>query len=75
MTSASGTLTLSAGSGTSVHYAVMVARARELWPEFPGMVDVVLWEVGRELCRPLDPECHQCFMAAACPSAKVAGLD
>jgi endonuclease III len=48
---------------------VMIWRARELWPEFPGMVDVALWEVGRELCRPTNPKCDQCFLAALCPSA------
>jgi len=48
---------------------VMVWRARELWPGFPGVVDVALWELGREFCRPASPKCRECFLAELCPSA------
>jgi uncharacterized HhH-GPD family protein len=47
----------------------IVLWARELWPDFPGMVDVALWEVGRELCRPANPRCDRCFLAEVCAFA------
>ena len=47
-----------------------MSRARELWLEFPGMVDVALWEVGRELCRPREPRCFECFLTTECLSAR-----
>ena len=47
--------------------------ARELMPSFPGIVDVALWDVGRELCRPQEPKCDLCFLADACAYALALG--
>lgn len=47
----------------------IVYRARALHPEFPGLLDFPAWEVGRNWCRPSSPNCAECYMQPACPSA------
>ncbi len=47
----------------------VVYRARALKPEFPGLLDGPAWEIGREWCRPNSPNCKECYMQSACPSA------
>ncbi len=44
----------------------IIYRARELWPEYPGIFDVVLWELGRTVCRPQEPKCQECPWARLC---------
>lgn len=41
-------------------------KARELCPEFPGIIDYSLWEVGRNWCRPTNPDCDNCILKAEC---------
>lgn len=41
--------------------------AREACPEAPGTLDLAAWLVGREWCRPRDPRCDACRLAAVCP--------
>jgi endonuclease-3 len=48
----------------SVDY--LIFRARELHPEYPGIFDLVLWELGREVCRPLQPACPRCRFSGHC---------
>ena len=43
--------------------------ARALHPEFPGLLDFPLWEIGRKWCRPRQPDCSNCYMRMVCPSA------
>ena len=45
---------------------LMVFRARELNPEYPGVFDLVLWELGRNTCRERNPHCKQCPYARQC---------
>lgn len=45
----------------------IVYLARELNPEYPGILDLSLWEIGRIWCRPRDPHCHGCYLEAGCP--------
>jgi endonuclease III len=47
----------------------LVYRARSLHPEFPGLMDLPAWEIGRRWCRPDDPDCQSCYMRDLCPSA------
>lgn len=47
----------------------LVYRARGLHPEFPGLLDMPTWEIGRRWCRPREPLCAECGMHAVCPSA------
>jgi len=44
----------------------VIYRARELHPEYPGVFDVVLWELGRTLCLPKQPMCERCAWAQFC---------
>jgi len=43
------------------------AAAKGICPEAPGTLDLAAWLVGREWCRPRDPSCDVCRLAAACP--------
>lgn len=47
---------------------LVIYRARELWPEYPGIFDLALWELGRNICRPTMPQCHLCRLGEWCPS-------
>jgi len=44
----------------------IIYRARELHPEYPGIFDLVLWELGRTLCRPNQPVCEECSWSQLC---------
>lgn len=48
----------------------IIYRARALNPEFPGLLDFPAWEIGRNWCRPSSPNCTECYMHPACPSAR-----
>jgi endonuclease III len=43
-----------------------IYRAREMHPEYPGIYDLILWELGRTKCRPQNPDCSSCEWAAHC---------
>lgn len=49
--------------------AEVIYRARSLCPSFPGLMDLPVWEIGREWCRPNARRCGNCYMSAMCPSA------
>ena len=49
---------------TSVDY--LIFRARELHPEYPGIFDLALWELGRTVCRPKHPDCGNCPYSHLC---------
>ena len=48
---------------------MIIYKARELNPQFPGIIDFVCWKIGREYCRPNFNECKcdECFMKNVCP--------
>jgi endonuclease-3 len=48
---------------------VVIYTARELNPDFPGVFDVALWELGRTVCRPTKPACPQCRLNSLCAYA------
>lgn len=45
---------------------LIIYKARELCPKFPGIIDFSLWEIGRTWCRPNDPKCENCIVNSAC---------
>ena len=47
----------------------VIYKARALHPEFPGMMDMPCWEIGRNWCRSRVMECGGCYMRNLCPSA------
>ncbi len=48
----------------------VVLRARELSPEYPGVFDKILWDLGRTVCRPRRPRCSQCPWVSDCRFAQ-----
>jgi endonuclease III len=44
----------------------IIYKARELNPEFPGLIDFSCWEIGRQFCRPQNPLCEQCPIRSEC---------
>lgn len=48
----------------------VIYKARALSPEFPGMIDLPCWEIGRNWCKSRDPVCGECYMRELCPTAK-----
>jgi endonuclease III len=49
----------------------LIFRARELFPEFPGLLDSPCWEIGRKWCKPRNPECMNCYMNEICPNENI----
>jgi len=54
--------------GASVEQVIYKARA--LYPEFPGMMDLPCWEIGRDVCNVSSPKCEKCYMSDLCKYAK-----
>jgi endonuclease-3 len=48
---------------------VVIYTARELNPDFPGIFDLALWDLGRTLCRPRNPRCADCRLNKLCAYA------
>ncbi len=44
----------------------IIFTAREISPEYPGIVDLPLFYIGRDICHPTDPECHKCSLVENC---------
>jgi len=49
---------------------LIIYRARELHPEYPGIFDLVLWELGRTVCLPTRPRCEECRWSELCEYAE-----
>ena len=45
----------------------MIARARELYPQRPGALDMPAWLIGRKWCHPGAPTCERCPLTMVCP--------
>lgn len=45
----------------------IVACAREINPEFPGIFDSACWELGSYICLPKNPKCGECYLKKQCP--------
>ncbi|MBQ9682766.1 MAG: hypothetical protein IJV35_05800 [Neisseriaceae bacterium] len=44
----------------------IIYKARELNPEFPGIIDFPLWEIGKKFCKPNKPSCSKCTVKDEC---------
>jgi endonuclease III len=44
----------------------IIYKAREINPDFPGLIDFSLWEIGTNYCKSKNPECEQCFIKNSC---------
>lgn len=45
----------------------LIYCAKELHPEYPGIFDFSAWEIGRNWCRPRNPDCKNCYLNEYCP--------
>lgn len=45
---------------------MIIYKARELNPEFPGIIDYSCWEIGRNWCKPGNPDCANCIVNDEC---------
>lgn len=45
---------------------MIIYKARELNPEFPGIIDFSCWEIGRTWCKPNNPDCSHCIVKTDC---------
>lgn len=52
---------------------IAIYAARELSPDFPGIFDVAVWDIGRTVCRPSDPRCGECALRDLCGHALAVG--
>lgn len=52
--------------GDRVTPEILIYTARELNPEYPGIFDLPAWYLGRGSCRPVNPDCTNCYMADLC---------
>lgn len=48
----------------------IIYRARALNPDYPGVLDLPVWDIGRKWCHPRNPECASCYLAKYCPSSE-----
>lgn len=45
---------------------IIIYKARQLYPEFPGIIDFSCWEIGRKYCTPTNPDCKNCIVSKSC---------
>ncbi|MEJ5304505.1 MAG: endonuclease III [Ignavibacteria bacterium] len=45
---------------------LILQTARELNPEYPGILDFPCWIIGRKYCHPQNPECNKCPISNVC---------
>ena len=45
---------------------MIIYKARDLNPEFPGIIDFSCWEIGRTWCKPQNPNCNDCIVSTEC---------
>jgi endonuclease III len=43
-----------------------IQASRRMSPEFPGIVDAALWDIGRTWCSPTSPNCPECPVSHVC---------
>jgi endonuclease III len=48
----------------------VIYKARALYPDFPGMMDLPCWEIGRNWCKSRGPVCSACYMNDLCPTTR-----
>jgi len=47
----------------------VIYKARALYPDFPGMMDLPCWEIGRNWCKARGSVCVDCYLNDLCPTA------
>ena len=44
----------------------IIYKAREICPEYPGIIDHTCWDIGRTYCHPKNPNCISCPLNIEC---------
>ena len=44
----------------------LIYKARELNPEFPGIIDLACFKIGKKFCHPNNPKCDECPLNKEC---------
>lgn len=44
----------------------IIYKAREINPEFPGLIDYSCWVIGRNYCHETNPDCDKCPLNSEC---------
>ena len=57
---------LRAGLADTDNQDVIVRKARELAPDYPGALDLPAWMIGRRFCSNASPECDSCLLSSTC---------
>jgi endonuclease III len=52
--------------GEDASDTVIVKHARTMNPEYPGIIDMPLWHIGTQFCKPKNPLCDDCPMGDVC---------
>ncbi len=45
----------------------IIYKAKSISPEFPGILDLTCWKLGKDICRPKNPKCEICQFTIECP--------
>ena len=45
---------------------MVIYKAREIHPTFPGIIDFSCWEIGRNFCHASNPNCKECPVKQEC---------
>ena len=45
----------------------IINAARKIYPEYPGIADSVIWEIGRDWCKTDLSGCQKCYLNDYCP--------
>lgn len=45
----------------------IIYKAKSISPEFPGVLDLTCWKLGKDVCRPKNPKCEICLFKDECP--------
>jgi len=45
---------------------MVIYKARELYPKFPGIIDLPCFHIGRNWCHPNNPRCKECIVNKVC---------
>jgi len=50
--------------------SMVIDKARKLYPEYPGKLDPLFYDIGRKWCSPNNPKCNECIANKICKKVK-----
>lgn len=50
---------------------LIIYKARDLNPSYPGLMDKCCWDVGRNYCHATNPNCGECMLTSFCPKRNI----